>query len=78
MTTPTTGQQPDAFESNRPFVSSQIQNIFQSPIAEQQGVRYSYFRTFQPIQPFDISNRPQRFYEFAIKCATGYFVCNSE
>ena len=78
MTSPTVGAQPQAFEANIPIQSKAISNIFKTPVFEQTGLRYTYFKTFFPIQPFDVTQKTQKFFEFFVKDATGYLVPNSK
>ena len=78
MTSPTTGAQAEPYETNVPVTSKKITNIFKTPIYEQIGLRYTYFKTFYPVQPFDITQKNQKFFEFYIKCATGFLVPNSK
>ena len=66
MTTPTEGAKPEKFQDFKAFTAPAINNIFSSPVYEEKGIKYAYYKETLPIQPFTV-DRPSREWEFILK-----------
>ena len=77
-TSESSGQKPQPFEGNTPFVSPIVQNVLKDTMLEETGIRYTTFKTFLPVQPFDVAQRPSRVFEFHLREFTAFLIPNSK
>ena len=77
-TSESSGQKPQPFEGNTPFVSPIVQNVLKDTVLEETGIRYTTFKTFLPVQPFDVAQRPSRVFEFHLREFTAFLIPNSK